>query len=44
MTKKFKLGVNTFIKKTRPSVGRHKKKMSKSERRSWKPYRGQGRA
>jgi len=43
MTKKAKFGVNTFIKKTRPSVGRHKKNMSKSERRSWKPYRGQGR-
>ena len=43
MATKAKFGVNTYHKRSRPSVGRHKKNMSKSERRSWKPYQGQGR-
>ena len=44
MAAKAKFGVNTYRKRTRRSIGRHKKKMSKSEKRSWKVYRGQGRA
>jgi len=43
MTKKGSFGDITYIKKTRRSLKRHKKKMSKSEKRSWKPYQGQGR-
>jgi len=43
MATKAKFGVNTYRNRTRRSIGRHKKNMSKSERRSWKPYKGQGR-
>ena len=42
MGKAPKWGVNTYVKRTKPSVGRHKKKMSKSEKKSYKKYRGQG--
>ena len=43
MGKAPKWGVNTYFKRTKPIVGRHKKKMSKSEKKSYKKYRGQGR-
>jgi len=35
-------GVNTHIKRTRPQIGRHKKRMNKDEKRNYKKYRGQG--
>jgi hypothetical protein len=31
------------IVQTKPKIGRHKKKMDKHEKRSYKKYRGQGR-
>ena len=43
MVKRAKFGVNTYIKKTKPKIGRHKKNMSKSEKRSYKAYNRQGR-
>lgn len=44
MAKSKTFGVNTYEKKTKPKIGRHKKNMSKSEKRNYKKYRGQGRA
>ena len=38
-----KWGVNTYRKQTKRKIGRHKKNMNKSEKRSFKPYVGQGR-
>ncbi len=38
-----KWGVNTYRKQTKPRLGRHKKNMNKSEKRSYKRYVGQGR-
>ena len=44
MAKKAKgFGVNTYEKRSKPKIGRHKKKMNKSEKRDYKPYIGQGR-
>ena len=43
MAKVPKYGVNTYHKRTRPKIGRHKKNMNKSEKRSYKRYVGQGR-
>ena len=43
MAKKHKFGVNTYVKRTRPKIGRHKKRMNKSEKRNHKPSVGQGR-
>ncbi len=42
MAKKPKWGVNTYVKRTKPKIGRHKKRMNKDEKRSYKKYRGQG--
>ena len=39
---KAKWGVNTFVKKTKPKIGRHKKSMNKSEKLSYKKYHRQG--
>ena len=33
---------NTFEKKTRPKVGRHKKNLNKDEKRNYKKYNRQG--
>ena len=41
--KKNLFGVNTYVKRTKPKIGRHKKRMSKSEKKNYKKYRGQGR-
>ena len=38
-----KWGVNTYHKQSKRKIGRHKKNMNKSEKRSFKPYVGQGR-
>jgi len=43
MAKKSKFGVNTYIERSKPKIGRHKKRMNKSEKRVYKKYRGQGR-
>jgi hypothetical protein len=43
MAKKSKFGVNTYVKRSKPRIGRHKKRMNKSEKRSYKKYIGQGR-
>jgi hypothetical protein len=43
MAKAPKWGVNTYRKQTKRKIGRHKKKMNKSEKRSFKPSVGQGR-
>ena len=43
MAKKPKWGVDTYVKRTKPKIGRHKKRMNKDEKRSYKRYKGQGR-
>ena len=43
MGKAPKWGVNTYHKRTKPKLGRHKKNLNKHEKRSYKPYVGQGR-
>jgi len=35
-------GVNTYIKRSKPQIGRQKKRMNKDEKRSYKKNRGQG--
>ena len=42
MAKKSSFGVNTYEKKSKPKIGRHKKRMNKSEKLNYKKYRGQG--
>ena len=42
MAKKQKWGVNTYVKKSKPKIGRHKKRLNKDEKRVYKKYRGQG--
>ena len=36
--KKNMFGVNTYVKRTKPKIGRHKKRMSKSEKLNYKKY------
>ena len=43
MAKKGTFGINTYRDRSRKKIGRHKKNMNKSERRSFKSYVGQGR-
>ena len=43
MAKKGLYGVNTYRERTRKKIGCHKKRMNKHEKRSFKPYRAQGR-
>ena len=43
MGKAPKWGVNTYVESTKPQIGRHKNRMNKHEKRSYKKYRGQGR-
>ena len=43
MAKKGTFGINTYRDRSRKKIGRHKKNMNKSEKRSFKPYEGQGR-
>ncbi len=44
MSKKLpKFGVNTYVRQTKPKLGRHKKRLNKREKRSYKNYIGQGR-
>ena len=42
MAKKSKFGVNTYVKRSKPRIGRHKKRINKSEKKNFKKYRGQG--
>jgi len=42
MAKKGLYGVNNYRARSRKKIGRHKKNMNKSEKRSYKPYIGQG--
>jgi hypothetical protein len=43
MAKLPKWGANTYHKRTKRKIGRHKKNMNKSEKRTYKPNVGQGR-
>jgi len=43
MAKAPKWGANTYKKRTKRKIGRHKKNMNKSEKRTYKPNVGQGR-
>tara|TARA_R110002051_G_scaffold254891_1_gene313955 strand:+ start:92 stop:223 length:132 start_codon:yes stop_codon:yes gene_type:complete len=43
MAKKGTFGVNSYRQRSRKKIGRHKKNMNKSEKRSFKYYVGQGR-
>ena len=38
-----KWGANTYVKRSKPKIGRHKKRLNKSEKRNYKKYRRQGR-
>ena len=40
---KAKWGVNNYVKRSKTKIGRHKKRLNKSEKSSYKKYRGQGR-
>jgi flagellar capping protein FliD len=40
--KKSTFGINTYVKTTKKKIGRHKKRLSKSEKRSYKKYNRQG--
>ena len=44
MAKQGTFGVNTWRQRSRKKIGRHKKSMNKSQKRSFKYYIGQGRA
>ena len=44
MGKKSNFGVNTYRARSKPKIGRHKKRMNKHEKRNYKLYVGQGRA
>jgi hypothetical protein len=43
MAKKGTFGVNTYRERTKRKIGRHKKRMNKSEKRSYKKYNRGGR-
>ena len=43
MGKAPKWGVNTYVKRTKPKIGRHKKRISLDEKSSYKKYNRQGR-
>jgi len=43
MVKKATFGVSNYHERSRKKIGRHKKNMNKSEKRSFKYYVGQGR-
>ena len=43
MAKKGTWGINTYRERTKPKIGRHKKNMNKSQKRTYKPNVGQGR-
>jgi hypothetical protein len=43
MAKKGTFGVNTYRERTKRKIGRHKKRMNKDEKRSYKKYNRGGR-
>ena len=43
MAKKSTFGVNNYRERSRKKIGRHKKRMNKDEKRSYKKYNRQGR-
>ena len=43
MAKKGTFGVNNYHARTRKKIGRHKKNINKTEKRTFKRYVGQGR-
>ena len=43
MAKKGTFGINTYRDRSKKKIGRHKKNMNKSQKRSYKAYVGQGR-
>ena len=43
MAIKPKYGLDTYRERSKPQIGRHKKNMSKDEKRTYKKYQGQGR-
>lgn len=43
MAKKTTFGVNNYRERSRKKIGRHKKRMNKHEKHSYKPNIGQGR-
>ena len=43
MAKKGLYGINSYRERSRKKIGRHKKNMNKSQKRSFKSYVGQGR-
>jgi hypothetical protein len=43
MAKKGTFGVNTYRERTKRKIGRHKKRLNKSEKRSYKKYNRGGR-
>ena len=43
MAKAPKWGANTYKKRTKRKIGRHKKNMNKAEKHNYKPNVGQGR-
>jgi len=43
MAKKGTFGINTYRDRSKKKIGRHKKNMNKSQKRSFKAYVGQGR-
>ena len=44
MAKKGLYGVNNYHERSKKKIGRHKKRLNKHEKLSYKKYRGQGRA
>jgi len=42
MGKAPKWGVNTYVPRSKKKIGKHKKRMNKDEKRSYKKYRKQG--
>jgi len=41
--KKNTFGINTYVKTTKKKIGRHKKRLNKSEKLNYKKYNRQGR-
>ena len=37
-----KWGQNTYVKRSKPKIGRHKKRLNKDEKRNYKKYNRQG--
>jgi len=42
MVKRALYGVNTYVRRTKPKIGRHKKRMNKSEKEVTSPHEAKG--